>query len=203
MAYCNLDKRIYDGIGRYGIPEILPYHGGLPEKWLGFNYTKQLRFCGKEIGTHFCLDDHNFETVWNHPNKYIENFKRCGVMVSPDFSIYSDFPLVIQVYNHYRKHWLARFYQERGVNVISTVGWADEGSYEWCFDGEPKNSIVAVGTSGCFDDKVAERLFHKGYDEMLKRLTPEKIICFTLLKNPERLKLQGDIQFIDVRRFKK
>lgn len=149
MAFCNLDKAIYDGVGKYNIPEIDPYNGDIDvSHWLGFNYVKQDYYCRKEVGVHFCLDDYQFETIWNHPTKYIDNFKKCGILCSPDFSLYSDFPLAIQIYNHYRKHWLARFYQDRGSVVIPTIAWSDESSYDWCFDGEPKHSIVATSYNG-------------------------------------------------------
>lgn len=205
MAYCNLDKVIYDGVGKYQFPEIEPFNDELDiNLWIGFNYCKKENYCNKKVGVHFCLDDYQFETLWNHPNKYIDNFKKCGLITSPDFSLYSDFPLVVQLYNHYRKHWLARFYQDRGINVIPTIGWSDRKSYDWCFDGEPKNSIVAVGTSGCFADKEATKLFYDGYKEMMKRLNPSKIIVFTLMDEVEKkLKLDGNCEYVNVSTYKR
>ena len=180
MAYCNLDKAIYDGVGKYGIPPIDPFNGNLEiTHWIGFNYAKQDAYCRKSVGVHFCLDDYQFETLWNHPNKYIDRFRRCGAILSPDFSLYTDFPFAIQIYNHYRKHWLARFYQDRNITVIPTIAWSDESSFGWCFDGEPHGGIVAVSTIGVLKAKESLELFLQGYEAMLRKLEPAGVICLT------------------------
>lgn len=51
-------------------------------------------------------------------------------------------------------------------------------SYEWCFDGEPKNSVVAVSNIGCVKDSGLKKMFDDGYNEMLKRLSPKKILFY-------------------------
>ena len=139
--------------------------------------------------------------MWNHPNKYIERFRNCGIICSPDFSLYSDFPKAIQVYNHYRKHWLARFYQDREITVIPTIAWSDKKSYEWCFDGEPKNSIVAVATIGVLRSEESRKLFMDGFNEMIKRLNPSKIICFCSNGKYDKLDLDN-VEYINTSTFK-
>ena len=202
MAFCNLDKAIYGGVGEYGIPEIEPYNKDIEvEHWIGFNYAKQESYCRKDVGVHFCLDDYQFETLWAHPNKYIAQFKKCGAILSPDFSLYSDFPKAIQIYNHYRKHWLARFYQDRGITVIPTIAWSDKKSFKWCFDGEPCHSIVAVSTTGTLKHEDSLDLFYAGYNEMLKRLEPSLIICLTLTDNCGTMGLGGNVRFVNVSTF--
>lgn len=204
MAYCNLDKVIYEGAGKFDIPQIEPVKEVKVKTWLGFNYCKKEEYCSDGVGVHFCLDDYQFETLWNHPKKYIDNFRRCSAIVSPDFSLYSDFPLAIQIYNHYRKHWLAKFYQDRGVTVIPTIGWSDEKSYDWCFDGEPKHSVVAVGTSGCFNNDEATDFFMQGYDEMMRRLKPSKIIVFTLMDDvQDKINLKGNVNYVNISTYRR
>lgn len=199
MAYCNLDKVIFAGAGKYDIPIIDAFRGNLDATyWIGFNYAKSDKYCKKDVVVHFCLDDYQFETLWEHPNKYIKNFQQCGAVLSPDFSLYTDFPLAIQIYNHYRKHWLARFYQDRGIDVIPTIAWSDEESFEWCFDGEPHNSMVAVSLIGVQRKRESLDLFKKGYDEMMKRLNPAKIICLTNSESSDKIKLSGNIEFVNV-----
>lgn len=201
MAYCNLDKAIYDGVGKYDIPPIDPFNGNLDvTHWIGFNYAKQESYCRKSVGVHFCLDDYQFETLWNHPNKYIDQFRQCGAVLSPDFSLYSDFPLAIQIYNHYRKHWLARFYQDRGITVIPTIAWSDKRSYDWCFVAEPENGIVAVATIGVLRSELSRKLFMDGYNEMLKRLKPSKVLCLCSNGKYDGLELDG-VEYINTSTF--
>ena len=84
----------------------------------------------------------------------------------------------MQIYNHYRKHWLAAYWQLYGMTVYPTISWSDEQSYDWRFAGEPVGGIVAVASVGTQNNKEAQRLFLKGYEEMMKRLDPQWVIFY-------------------------
>lgn len=103
-------------------------------------------------------------------------FRQFTHVMSPDFSTYTDFPKAIQIYNHYRKHWVGAYLQENGVNVIPTISWSTPDSFEWCFDGEPVGGVVAVSSVGAANSKAKKELFLAGYNEMLARLQPEVIL---------------------------
>lgn len=96
----------------------------------------------------------------------------------PDFSLFIDMPYPVQLYNHYRKHWIAAFWEINGIQVVPTMGWSDERSFEFCFKGVPKNSIVSVSSVGTQQNKIAKHHFLVGYAEMLKRLNPSKVIFY-------------------------
>ena len=98
--------------------------------------------------------------------------------MTPDFSTYTDFPKAIQIYNHYRKHWLGAYWQWHGLLVVPTISWSDEESLNWCFDGEPVGGTVAVSAVGTQMDNVARRLFRMGYSAMLDALQPETVIFY-------------------------
>lgn len=177
--YCNLAHSMYEGVGKYNIPEIDPVYECDTHKWLGFNYVKSYA-TKKDTGTgvHFFLYDDQFERVWNAPDKYLKYLSRYDCVLSPDFSLYTDFPLAVSIFNHYRKHWLAAYWQECGITVIPTIRWMWPDSYDWCFDGEPKNSIVAVSNIKHVRNKKWKKMFDDGYNEMLKRLNPSKILFY-------------------------
>ena len=92
--------------------------------------------------------------------------------------MYTDYPKAIQILAHFKKHWLAAYWQRHGIKVIPTIGWSDEKSYEWCFDGEPKNATIAISSVGTQNDKKAKKLFLLGYEKMLEVLEPETIIFY-------------------------
>jgi hypothetical protein len=173
----NLFNGIFDGVGKYDMPVIQAYNGELPQQFISYNYAASEKNT-RHKGIHFFLDDYQFFRTWSTPNKYIELFKRFDCVCSPDFSLYADYPLALQIYNHYRKQYLGAFYQMNGVNIIPTVGWSDSLSYEFCFDGIPKDSIVAVANTGCVHGEMQRALFKDGYYEMLDRLTPTKVLFF-------------------------
>ena len=104
--------------------------------------------------------------------------KKFDSVCSPDFSLYLDYPKALQIYNHYRKMWLSAYYQEYGINIIPTACWSDEDSYEFCFDGMPKNSLIAVSSLGTMHGKMQQELFRNGYEEMIKRLNPTGVVFY-------------------------
>lgn len=95
---------------------------------------------------------------------------------TPDFSTYTDMPVALQIYNHYRKHWLGAYWQMHGITVIPTISWSTPGSYDWCFDGEPKNAIISISSVGTQQNKESMELFNAGCREAIKRLNPTQIL---------------------------
>ncbi len=164
----------YEAAGKYDIPVIAPVYDLKTLDWKSF---KEARGAGSpDIGIHFFLDDYRFNSVWLQAAKYAGMFRKFGAVMSPDFSMYRDMPKALQIYNHYRKHWCAQYWQSFGAVVVPTISWSDGASFDWCFDGEPKSGIVAVSTVGVRRDKEAFDLFATGYSEMIDRLTPKRVI---------------------------
>lgn len=174
--YENLNKRIFKGVGPYEIPQIEATHFESCE-FVGFNYAAQAKK-REEKGIHFFLDDYQFERLWKTPDRYLAMLYDFKYVMTPDFSTYTDFPKIIQIYNHYRKHWIGAYLQENGIDVIPTISWSIPDSYEWCFDGEPEGGAVAVSSVGTQKSKKAKELFILGYKEMVRRLQPETIIFY-------------------------
>lgn len=185
--YLNLAKMNYKGVGDYGIPEIIGMKDFNLPKFKQFNYVLSGKVAANE-GVSFFVDDYQFERVWNRPETYTKILKKYRCVLSPDFSMFTDFPKAVQIFNHYRKHWVARFWQDNGINVIPTIAWSDEESFEWCFDGEPTNSVVAVSTLGMWNKEKIRKAFIKGYEKMIEVLQPSKILifCHSPIKELER-----------------
>lgn len=172
----NAEKVIFEGDdaeGEYNIPIIKPekYHS---VKWISFNCAKSTAK-HEGFGVHHFVDDYQFIREWTNIDSYVNMFKKFDFVMSPDFSTYTDFPKALQIYNHYRKHWIGAYLQMHGVHVIPTISWSTPDSFEWCFDGEPRDSVVAVSSVGC--NKVIDD-FIVGYNAMMDKLQPSKIIFY-------------------------
>lgn len=174
--YENIQKALYEGVGEYNIPIIKPTRFEKCE-FIGFNYANGCKN-PEDKGLHFFLDDYQFIRLWSNPDKYIPMLQKFKYVLSPDFSMFTDFPKALQIYNHYRKHWLAAYMQERGIDVIPTVCWSTQDSFDWCFDGEPTHGCVAVSAIGTQMRKESKEAFIQGYNEMLSRLKPETILFY-------------------------
>lgn len=145
---------------------------------------------------HFFLYDYKFERIWKNPNTDLEKLKHYRAALSPDFSMYVEMAPVLQLYNTFRNRWCGAYFASKRIRVIPTVSWGNENAFEFCFDGIEKGSTVAVSTymvSEHDNRQDQKEFFLRGYNEMLRRIEPEKIICY----NEPFPEMQGDIVFVD------
>lgn len=190
LHFENQDKARFAGVGEYDIPQIIGVDDLQVKEWIPFNYALTCKE-PQEKGVHFFLDDYQFERVWNNIDKYTEVLQRFKAVMSPDFSMFTVNPKALQIYQHFRKHFIGAYWQANGLTVIPTINWADEKSFEWCFDGEPTNSVVAISTVGSMNSKANKEGFYKGYEEMKKRLKPKKILCYGTVPEEIKNEVQG------------
>lgn len=124
---------------------------------------------------HFFLDDYKFEVMWNDPEPRIERLKKYKAVLAPNYSIYTEMPLSLKVYNTFRSRWCGAYLQSKGIKVIPTVAWGEPNTFWFCFDGIEKGSTVAVSTLGVRKEKA---LFLQGYNELIRKLKPQVVICY-------------------------
>lgn len=176
----DLERSQFAGVGKYDIPQIEPVSAeeiGEIKQWIGFNYVlSDPDPDGKAV--HFFLDDYQFERLWTNPDKYIEKLRRYRCVLSPDFSPYADMPMATQIFNHYRKHWLAVYLQKNGVRIVPTVrASGDKRSFEWYLDGEPAGGVVCISSMWTSKD-VSREHFMTEYNTMMEKLKPEKVFVY-------------------------
>ena len=124
---------------------------------------------------HFFLDDYKFEVMWNDPEPRIERLKKYKAVLAPNYSIYTEMPLSLKVYNTFRSRWCGAYLQSKGIKVIPTVAWGEPNTFWFCFDGIEKGSTVAVSTLGVRKEKA---LFLQGYNELIRKVKPQAVICY-------------------------
>lgn len=161
--------------GRYNMP-TLEGVDHTPNNLQGFNYV--LNKPDYTAGVHFFLDDYQFERIWQRPDFYIEKLLDFDCALTPDFSLYLDMPIAMQVWNIYRSRLIGQIMQNYGLTVIPTVSWSTRDSFDFCFDSLPKNATLAVSTIGVKQNKEQFQIWVDGMDEMIKRLSPIKIIVY-------------------------
>lgn len=162
--------------GDYDIPVLFPEEY-VPVEWVSFKEARLISKC-KPYGIHFFVSDYQFSGVWAQREKYLHMFRRFGAVMTPDFSIYTDWPRMVQLWNHYRRHLIGAWMQEIGCKVYPTITWGDESSYDFCFDGEPHHSTVCVSSVGTQRNPQAKKLFIAGYKKMMEVLQPETILFY-------------------------
>lgn len=190
----NLNKANFVGVGKYDIPQLEPVYEIPPfDEWIGFNYVLSDNEPERKA-VHFFIDDYQFERIWNNPDKYVDKLKKYACVLTPDFSPYCDMPLITQMFNHYRKHWVGAYMQSHGVRVIPTIrASTDERSLEWFLDGEPKGGIVCISSMWTKEEEARDYFVNKEYKQMYEKLKPSKIYVY----GNEVEGLSGNIEYID------
>ncbi len=173
--------------GKYEIPII---HGTskIPDDLVLF--TK----CEKETKTeiksvHFYQLDENFVSCLESKmklTKKLQTLKKFQSIISPDYSIYRDMPLAMQIFQVYKSRSVGNFLMQNGIPVIPNVRWGDERTYEFAFQGIDKWGVVAVGVQGGYRDFANTHYFESGFYKMLDILEPETILCYGNLSDSLR-----------------
>ena len=164
-----------DTDGKWQIPMIYR-NDFIPERLIGFNYAKTSK--DKNTGIHFFIDDYQFERCWNRPEEYVEILGDYECVLTPDFSLYRDMSMAVKLWNIYRSRLLGQFWQRSGLKVIPTISWCEKETFEFCFDGIEKGSVVAISTIGVKREEEAYKIWKDGVDEMIKRIHPSTILCY-------------------------
>ena len=161
--------------GKYQMPKLhsVDY---VPNGFIGFN--EMLTSKDHDKGVHFYVDDYQFERIWNKPTDYLQRLFEFDCMLTPDFSLYTEMPLAMQIWNTYRSRLIGQMGQRMGMIVIPTVSWCREDSFEFCFDGLPKKSTLSVSTMGVKQEEYNFSLWASGMDAMIERLKPERLLIY-------------------------
>lgn len=199
----TLLRNQFPGKGRLKIP-IIPKFQEQPGDFddlllIGFDKTHLEDRNHLDRMVHFFLYDYRFERVWKNPDNDIEKLSRYRAALSPDFSMYLEMAPIMQLYNIFRNRWCGAYWASKGIRVIPTVNWGDESTFDFCFEGIEKGSVVAVSTymaSEHNNRQAQKEWFMAGYNEMLRRIEPEKIICY----NTPFPEMQGTIIYVDYER---
>lgn len=147
-----------------------------PDDLISFNYVMNTDAFDK--GVHFFIDDYQFERVWNEPHRYMPRLQKFDCCLTPDFSLYLDMPIAMQIWNVYRSRLIGQIMQDYGIKVIPTLSWSTPESYKFCFDGIEQGGTVAVSTVGVMRDKLAQDVWNNGMQEAIKRLKPSLVIVY-------------------------
>ena len=176
----NQERRQFAQDNYYGIPTMFATQtaGNQMLRFMDWNEIDD----PENYIAHFYYDDFKFIQAWRNPDKYIEKLKKFKAVVSPDFSLYTDFPRALQILSCYRRQWVGAYWQSMGLDVIPDVVWGDKESFDYCFLGIPEGGTVAVSTVGVtnnadWNGKFGE-MFRDGYNEMMKRLNPSTILFY-------------------------
>jgi len=163
--------------GKFEIPIIRPEPYIEIDTWIPFNQAGY-GYKREEKGVHFFVHDYFFNSLWTKREKYRHMLPQYKAVMTPDYSLYTNWPVMVQIWNHYRKHLIGAWMQSIGCRVYPSVSWSDDSSFDWCFDGEPRGGTVCISSVGTQQNKETRKLFMAGYEMMMDVLYPETILFY-------------------------
>jgi len=173
-----LTRKQFTMTGKYQFPTIKKQDIDLDTiELINITKTKQDDVENNYRTVHFFTHDWHFDNVYDKPQKSFEKLDQYYALLSPDYSMFVDMPLALQIHSTFKNRWCGAYWQSLGKRVIPTVTWGDERSFEFCFDGIEQGSVVAVCTH--YRQKNKTEFMH-GYNKMLEVIKPSAIICYEL-----------------------
>lgn len=161
-------------VGPWQIPTLKPSQY-VPEELIGFNYLLSTK--RRDAGIHFYIDDYQFERIWSDPYTYIDKLTEFPCALTPNFSLYTDMPLAMQLWNTYRSRLIGQMMQDAGIEVIPSVVWTGSESYDFAFAGLQPGGVIAVETLG-MQNEEDRQMWSDGMDEAIRRLDPSTVVCY-------------------------
>lgn len=185
---------IFPSTNRWGIPDLLPHRcsSQIPtevygrqeiedsSKVLFIHQTAKFDATAKGGVLAFYVEDWRFESVWTDAVMFAEDALAFGwgSLVSPDFSVWRDDPAAAQLWNVYRSRWVARYWQEAGLQVIPSLNWSDERSYEFAHLGIPENLPLVSVQCRTTGSRLGREYFIKGLADAIERLRPQNVLIY-------------------------
>ena len=163
--------------GKYQFPIVQPTYSDPPA-----HIASVHRLRGKpdsvlhKICGHFFTADSNIEPFWNYPFRYLQWLKKLDRVISTDFSLYTNMMQMQKLWNSFRNKLMSAFFQRNGIDVIPAPSWGDLDNMELYMEGWPKESLIAINSTGVGLDKRCRHIWLEGYYAMLDILKPIHII---------------------------
>lgn len=177
------------------IPDLSPTNF-TPTNLAAWNMPRHRDYAAISGGAlHFFLDDYRFETAWSSPERLLPRVLAVGASLTPDFSLWRDMPRAAQVWNVYRSRWCGAYWQSEGAEVIPTACWGTSDTFDFCFDGIPPTSTVAISSMGIRASVIDQELFRDGLKELISRTNPQKILAYG------KLRFCDDLDLPDVKEY--
>lgn len=173
-------RELFPSDNEWGIPTLAPEPLAVRPPWLVPYGTRVRSQQGIEGAVHFFVEDYRFERVWSRAYEALESVTPYPAALAPDFSLYTDWPLTLQLWNTYRSRWVGCYWQRQGLRVIPTLGWSTEATFPFAFAGVPRHSLVAISTVGVDVRRDAAQFyrFMDGFEAMLEAVAPSAVLCY-------------------------
>lgn len=200
----------FDGLTEMGIPELSKENLATPDLVPTCTFPddpESAYHCYSQTfdGTYYpgCIgfytDDSKFEAVYNQADDFIEWAQQIQpkVLIGPDFSCYTHWPIAKSMWNLYRARWCTRLWQQFNFKVIPNVPAIDLHPYvlttKYCLETLPTRATLAIQCRTTSNEPEAIEYLVRWVNKIIDVCNPE---CLVLYAGLEKQKyLIGDIKY--------
>lgn len=173
----------------------------IPDDLVAFSKRKK-ETAPENKAIHFYEYDEHFVNVFNSEKKLkaeLDTLRKYKCVISPDFSVYRDMPLCMQVFQVYKNRAAGSYLAHNGIRVVPNVRWGTEETYDFAFESLYEWGIVAVGSYKAYSNRENAYYFEKGFIKMLDVLDPETVLCYGKLSSD--IKNECNLRHIGIREY--
>jgi hypothetical protein len=157
-------------------PEIYPT-SEVPTRLITLSEALRWNYSGPTDCWVCCYEnDKALERLKNHLIDIVPKLKRFKGLITPDFSIGTAESRAVQITNTLFSRIVGSYAQQQGIPVIASVRYSGMVSRDFCCEGVPENSTIAVGALGCMKDCIKREIFFEGIDFSAKMTSPKNIV---------------------------
>lgn len=157
------------------IPTVNAYNGQIPNRLTRFN---ELSHCYFDSYVHFFLHDYVFNCLWSRLEFYTLAIAKYRGVIAPDYSMFVNVSKQVNIQSLYRNNFISSFWQNIGISVVPSVTWGNADSFDYCLEGKPKHSVLAIGSVGMSWCAASIELFKFGISQVIQKLEPTALLIY-------------------------
>jgi len=131
---------------------------------------------GVSSARHCFVDDWRLEHLWRRHGQGLAKAICIGIMTAPDFTIETDFPIELAIYQVYRANLLAHYWMLNGVITVPVLQWGNPSTFHLSRNYIGPGSVVAVRGPGKGKKELANWI--SGAEYMQAFLSPSLVLHF-------------------------
>jgi len=149
----------------------------IPKKIIPFDKSKEVKNRKDYYVCFYCADE-TFNKIYNYPKRYLKFLSTFAGVITPDWSIHEDLPIIKQKENMNKNLEFAYFLGNNGIPIIPNIRCGGNKVKEEYYKAIPKNIKIAVGTYGFIKSIKEQENFDAFIEEIIYYLDPCDIIVY-------------------------
>ena len=167
----------FTAVEEYPILESSFISNEMPKKIIPFDKSREIKNRKDYFVCFYCADE-TFNRIYAYPKKYLNYLKSFAGVITPDWSIHEDLPIIKQKENMNKNLEMAYYYGNNGIKIIPNIRVGTDRLKEEYYSALPKNTTVAIGTYGFIKTIDEQENCDAFIEDVIYYLSPRAIIVY-------------------------